>query len=429
MPKIDNIFENLSNRGIIMVNEMVKQYGTPLYLYDGDQIQENVKVLKSSIMSGANLYFSMKANPLVGLCQLINQLGCGIEVASEGELYLALKAGCNASNVIFSSPGKTREELEYAVEKHIHVINAESIEELELINQIASEQNQCVNVAIRINPRESKMNAKIKMSGVASQFGIEEDIIDDSIMNTIMGMNNIKLLGIQVYMGTQILQAEDIISNTEYIIKLAITLSAKYNFQLSYINMGGGFGVPYFRNEKDLDLQKLSDGMQLLNLKYKEELKNVELIFESGRFIMANAGRFITKVLYKKESKGKKFVVCDGGSNFHSASAFLGRSIRNNYPIYTVPAGDEKEEMTVTGPLCTPTDVIGQSVQINKSIKGGDLIVIDKSGAYGLTYSPFAFLGHKKPIEIMKYKHNIFVLNKRGELGDNLNGQIFLDFD
>lgn len=412
-----------------MVNEILKQYETPLYLYDGDQIEENVKLLKSSIMSGANLYFSMKANPLMGLCQMMNQLGCGIEVASKGELYLALKSGCNANNIIFSSPGKTREELEYAVENRIHVINAESLEELKLINQIAAEQNRCVNVAIRINPRESQMNAKIKMSGVSSQFGIEEDNIDDFNMNIIMGMKKIKLIGIQVYMGTQILRAEDIINNTEYIIRLALTLSAKYNFQLSYINMGGGFGVPYFRNEKDLDLQQLSDGMQLLNSKYKVELENVELIFESGRFILAKAGKFITKVLYKKESKGKKYVVCDGGSNFHAASAFLGRSIRNNYPMYAIPDEDEKEEMTVTGPLCTPTDVIGQSVQINKNIKEGDYIVIDKSGAYGLTYSPLAFLGHKKPIEIMKYKQNTYILKKRGELGDNLIGQSLLDFD
>ena len=148
-----------------MLNEILKQYETPLYFYDGDKIEENVKLLKNSIMSGANLFFSMKANPLMGLCRMMNKLGCGIEVASKGELYLALKSGCDPNNILFSSPGKTHEELEYAVGKRIHVINAESLEELKLINHIAEGQNWCANVAIRINPKESQMNAKIKMSG------------------------------------------------------------------------------------------------------------------------------------------------------------------------------------------------------------------------------------------------------------------------
>jgi len=410
-----------------MLNEVLKQYETPLYFYDGDKIEENVKLLKNSIMNGANLFFSMKANPLVGLCRLMTKLGCGIEVASKGELYLALKSGCDPNNIIFSSPGKSRDELEYAVGKHIHIINVESLEELELINQIAEEQKWCVNVAIRINPKESQMNAKIKMSGVSSQFGIEEAAIDDTTMNIIKGMKNIKLVGIQVYMGTQILQCEDIINNTEYIIKLALELSGKYHFKLLYINMGGGFGVPYFRNEKNLDMEQISKGMKLLSSKYKADLENVELVFESGRFIMAEAGKFVTKVLYKKESKGEKYIICDGGSNFHAASAFLGRSIRNNYPIHSIPDQEEKEEMTVTGPLCTPTDVIGQSVQINKDIKAGDYIVIDKSGAYGVTYSPLAFLGHISPIEIMKYKQKTYVLKKRGEIENNMIGQNMIE--
>lgn len=411
-----------------MLNEILKQYETPLYFYDGDKIEENVKLLKNSIMSGANLFFSMKANPLMGLCRMMNKLGCGIEVASKGELYLALKSGCDPNNILFSSPGKTHEELEYAVGKRIHVINAESLEELKLINHIAEGQNWCANVAIRINPKESQMNAKIKMSGVSSQFGIEEAAIDDITMNSIKGMKNIKLVGIQVYVGTQILQVEDIINNTEYIIKLALELSDKYHFQLSYINMGGGFGVPYFRNEKNLDMEQLGEGMRFLSSRYKAELEKVELVFESGRFILAESGKFITKVLYKKESKGKKYIVCDGGSNFHAASAFLGRSIRNNYPIYSIPDQEEKEEMTVTGPLCTPTDVIGQSVQINKDIKKGDYIVIDKSGAYGLTYSPLAFLGHRRPIEIMRYKQKIYILKQQGEVENNLIGQNMIEF-
>lgn len=406
-----------------MISEILQKYETPLYYYDGDAIEKNVRLLQDSLICGSNLFFSMKANPLLGLCQLMNSLGCGIEVASKGELFVALESGCNPEMIIFSGPGKTREELEFAVEKHIHIINIESWEELKLVNAIAEEHDCCVNVALRVNPKESKMNAKIKMSGVSSQFGIEESSIDKDAIRLVKELNNLRLVGIQVYMGTQILAAEDILNNTEYIINLALELSEKYHFELTYLNLGGGFGVPYFKNEEKLRIDQLKEGMKNLSYKYKAELKNVEIVFESGRFVLADAGKFITKVLYKKESKGKKYIVCDGGSNFHAASAFLGRIIRNNYPMYSIADAEDKEEVTVTGPLCTPTDVIGQGVEINKNIKEGDYIVIDKAGAYGLTYSPLAFLGHRRPIELMSYKNSIYVLREKGEVEENLMGQ------
>ena len=406
-----------------MISEIIQKYETPLYYYDGDKIEANTVLLKGSLIQGSTLYFSMKANPLLGLCRIMNDLGCGIEVASKGELFVALEAGVNPDRIIFTGPGKTYEELKYAVKKHIHIINIESLEEVKMINDIAEKQDCCVNVAIRVNPKESKMNAKIKMSGVSSQFGIEESSIDEDVIDFIKNLSNIKLVGIQVYMGTQILDAEDIIANTEYIIQLGIGLSQKYNFDLKYLNLGGGFGVPYFNNDEPLQMDKLKDGMIRIKEKYKTKLDNAEIVFESGRFILADAGKFITKVLYKKESKGKKYIVCDGGSNFHAASAFLGRIIRNNYPMYSIPDSEDKEEITVTGPLCTPTDVIGQSVEINKYIEEGDFIVIDKAGAYGITYSPYAFLGHRRPIEIMSYKNDIYVLRKRGEIEDALLGQ------
>lgn len=411
---------------IFMIREILQKYKTPLYYYDGDKIEKNVKLLKESLMSGSTLFYSMKANPLLSVCQIMNSLGCGIEVASKGELFAALKSGFDPNIIIFSGPGKTCEELEYAIEKHIHIINVESIEELKLVNHLAEKHNCCVNVGIRINPKESNMGAKIKMSGISSQFGIEESAINRDFFELVKELKRIKLVGIQVYMGTQILDAEDILNNTEYIIKLAIDLSKKYHFKISYMNLGGGFGIPYFKNDEKLHMNQLKDGMKYLSSKYESELKNIEIVFESGRFVLADAGKFITKILYKKESKGKKYIVCDGGSNFHAASAFLGRIIRNNYPIYSIPDSKDKEEVTVTGPLCTPTDVIGQGVEINKDIKAGDYIVIEKAGAYGLTYSPLAFLGHQRPIEIMSYKNRTYVVKKRGDVEDNLMSQCMI---
>lgn len=395
--------------------EIDKKYGTPMYLYQKDIICKNYNNLKSKILPGASLFYSMKANPLSGICKLLYEMGAGVEVASEGELNIALNAGVPASKIIFTGPGKTEKEIEFAIENEIKMINIDSLEELSIIDNIAIKKNKTVKVGVRINPAVSFSNAKIKMSGVASQFGIEEERLDD-FFSEVHKYQNVVICGFQIYMGTQMLLADDIVKNTDYALNLFFNLAQKYNIILEVANVGGGFGVKYFEKETGLDLDKLKVNMDMLYEKYKVELKNTEVIFESGRFIMAESGRFITKVLYVKASKGVKYVVCDGGSNFHSSAAFLGRFVRNNFPLTTYPEGEEKEKAVIVGPLCTPLDVIGQNVLVNKNIKKGDYVIIEKSGAYGLTYSPFAFLSHTTPIELLLDNDEQYVLREPVEL-------------
>ena len=408
------------------IEKAVSEYGTPLYLYDMNNIGSHLKELQDAIMDKATVYYSMKANPLLGICQYMKEKGSGVEVASKGEMFIALQAGFQPENIIFTSPGKTVEEIRYAIDNKIKLINIESLEEAQLINQEAKAQNFIMPIAVRVNPRVSFANAKIKMSGVASQFGIEEESLNDSLFSELQKLRNISLMGIQVYMGTQILNAEDLVKNTEYIIELALRLSAKYGFSLQYLNMGGGFGIPYFPNETELDMRKLKAGFSKLDEIYADKLANTELIFESGRYIMAEAGVFVTKALYCKESKGNSYIVCDGGSNFHGASAFLGRFVRNNYPMYVVNSKESKISTNVTGPLCTPADIIGQKVCIgNASV--GDIIVIEKSGAYGLTHSPLKFLSHEAPAEVVFYDEQYHVLREREKVDSFLLGQNTLD--
>ena len=404
------------------INEIDKKYGTPMYLYDKNIICNNYKRLRSSILPEAKLFYSMKANPVVGICKMLHDMGAGIEVASGGELSIALKAGIPASDIVFSGPGKTESEIQKAVASDIKMINTDSLDEIAIVDRIAAEQHKIMKVGIRINPAVSFSNAKIKMSGVASQFGVEEEKID-MVLNEIHRFENIKVCGFQIYMGTQMLLAEDIIQNTEYALELFLRLANKHSIQLEVANVGGGFGVKYFEKENDLDLEELKTRMNDLYEKYKSELDNTEIIFESGRFVMAESGRFITKVLYVKESKGVKYVVCDGGANFHSSAAFLGRFVRNNFPITTFPESDEKEAAVIVGPLCTPIDILGQNVMISKNIKKGDYVIVEKSGAYGLTYSPLAFLSHSTPVEILKDDDEYQILRKSTDISEWLKSE------
>ncbi len=407
------------------IKQLADDHGTPLYIYDKGRMLDDLNALKDALYPGASLYYAMKANPLLGICEVFRQNGTGVEVASAGELCVALKAGFAPKNIIFTSPGKTEEEIRYAIENGIKIINIDSIREASIVDKLAKETDSVVDVAIRINPSSCRSNAKIKMTGIPSQFGVEEEDLNERFFESLKTFDNISFKGIQIYMGTQMLDPEDIIWNTTYAMELGIRLSKKYGFKLKYLNCGGGFGVRYFKNEQPLDMRALADGMRELHERMKDELEDTEVIFESGRFLMAPAGVMVTKVLYRKESKGQRFLICDGGSNIHSSSAFLGRFVRNNFPLHAIAKNrsGEDTETTICGPLCTSLDVVGQKVALDAGVKEDDLIVIEQSGAYGYTYSPGKFLSHETPAEILADEDSYHILRQRGSVSDLLYGQ------
>lgn len=413
-----------------VIAECVNKYGSPMYLYDGEKIINNCNELSDIFGSKGKMYYSMKANPLIGICQLLNRnfKDIGVETASIGEINGALIAGIKPDNIIFTSPGKTRDEITYAIEKKIKLINVDSLEEILIINEIASKNKVIMPIAIRVNPNFGGKRGKMKMSGVSSQFGIDENILSESFWGQINELANINLVGIQIYMETCILEAEEIAKNTKHILELAFKLEDAYNLHFKSINVGGGFGVPYFENDTKLDLDELKELLNVLLEEYKNRLKNIELIYESGRYIIADSGVFVTKVLYCKESKGSKYIVCDGGANFHASSAFLGRFIRDNFPMYVLgKANKDFEKVNVTGPLCMPTDILGKNVMLDKDVRSGDYIIIDKSGAYGFTYSPSLFLSHESPVEVLKLNNKYITLREKCDKSYFLINQNSLD--
>ncbi|MDF2986921.1 MAG: diaminopimelate decarboxylase [Eubacterium sp.] len=401
--------------------EITQKYGTPLYVYDGDKIVSQYKKLKSCLPDEIEIFYSMKANPLLGICQLFKELNSCIEVASDGELYSSLEAGFLPENIIFTSPGKSYEELEYAIEHKIYSINVECLDEACIINRIASEKNLTVDISLRINPDFEAAGSSIKMSGVPTQFGIDHMLLK-KVFGDITSLSHLNIIGIHVYTGTQALDAQKILYGLEQIILLGLELSHSYGFPLKFLDLGGGFGIPYFKGEIELDMELLKNGLCQIWDKYKEPLAKTRVAVESGRFLLAEAGMYVTKVLYEKECKGIKFIVCDGGSNQHASSAFLGRHIRNNFPMHVLNKNDAVEEVNVVGPLCTPTDIIGQKVML-PAVVPGDIIAIEKSGAYGLTQSSAAFLSHPLPAEVIQYNSSSYVLRERGRKEEFLRGQ------
>jgi diaminopimelate decarboxylase len=405
-----------------LYREIADEYGTPVYVYDGEMIESQFRELASCLPGPFEIFYSVKSNPLLGICQLLRKLGSRVEVASYSELYTALKAGFDPQDMIFTSPGKTREELEFAIQRNIYSMNVESLEEARLIHEIASARMKRVRIAVRINPSFNVAGASMKMTGVPTQFGIDQTVAG-AALEEMLAMPWLEVAGIHIFTGTQMLDANSIATNMEEIMKLAVELSDTHGFRLQFLDLGGGFGVPYFKGDEPLDLELLRGRLAELWSRYEERLRGTRIGVESGRFLLAEAGVFLTKVLYVKECKGTTYLICDGGSHQHASTAFLGRYVRNNFPMYI--AGKEKEEtreVVVAGPLCTPTDVMGQKVLLPEA-EAGDLLVIEKSGAYGLTHSPVLFLSHMLPPEVMHYGGRFYLLRERGRAEDFLRGQ------
>ena len=406
---------------------LAEEYGTPLYAYDTAKIISQYETLKMSLPETFGVFYSMKANPLLGLCQLFKSLGSSIEVASSGELHTALSAGFRPEDIIFTSPGKTREELELALSIGIYSINIESVDEAIIINEVAIQQGKTANISIRINPNFDIAGSSIKMTGVPTQFGIDQVKVEEAL-KIIEKLPNVNVIGIHIYTGTQALNANNIVLSMEQIIRLAIEVTQKCEIKLEFLNLGGGFGVPYFKDDTPLDINAFKKDFSIMWEEYREKLSGTRIFVESGRFLIAEAGTYLTKILYKKECKGKKYLVCDGGSNQHASSAFLGRYIRNNFPMHILNKTENEEQVNVVGPLCTPTDLIGQNVMLPEA-EPGDILAIDKSGAYGSSQSPVLFLSHPLAAEVQYYKGTSYILRERWEKEDFLKGQRTLDFE
>ncbi|MFH8593359.1 type III PLP-dependent enzyme [Streptomyces rimosus] len=385
----------------IGITELAERHGTPLYVYDGDALAANFRSLRERLHPRAEIFFSLKANPNLSICALLGAQGARAEISSMTELVTARRAGIAPRDIIFLGPGKSRAELAACLDEGIYAIVCESLGELELIDELARKRGVTAPVALRVNPSFSVKGSGLTMGGKPRQFGIDETVLFDQ--SDLAGRHaNIRLMGVQVYMGTRILNEEVVAENTGRIFDLAERLSEKLGFDLDLVDFGGGFGVAYFDGERDLDQERLTTLLNPVIEEFAARHPGTRLINELGRYLTAPYGTYVSRVRYVKTSMDENFAVVDGGTNHHMAAVGIGSFVKRNFPIRLLNRTDagETESWHVTGPLCTPNDTLGKKVQL-PPLRPGDLIGVERSGAYGPTASPVHFLSHGYPAEVL----------------------------
>jgi diaminopimelate decarboxylase len=373
---------------------------TPFFAYDRALLRGRVAELRSALPAGIRLHYAMKANPMPAVVGLMAQLVDGIDVASAGELKVALDAGADAREVRFAGPGKRETELRQAVASRV-LINLESMREVQLLRDIGARLGIVPRVAVRVNPDFELKGSGMKMGGGPKQFGV--DVEQVPAMLDAIGAAGLGFEGFHLFAGSQNLRAEAICEAQLKSYELALRLAASRPEAVRSLNLGGGFGIPYFPGEQRLDLAPIADNLQRLHERAARDLPSASIVLELGRYLVGEAGIYVTRILDRKESRGKVFLVTDGGLNHHlSASGNFGQVIRKNYPVAIGNRqGDAAtEEATVVGPLCTPLDLLADRMVLPVA-RPGDLVVVFQSGAYGASASPQAFLGHPGCTEVL----------------------------
>ena len=392
----------LSIGGMPLTRLALQAGTTPFFVYSRERIDEQICLLRRCLPADIHLHYSVKANPFPPLVHHAARRVDGFDVASANELALALGTGIPARNISFSGPGKRDDELLRAIAAGALVI-VESPGELRRIHALAAFHNIRARIALRINPPHALRGAGMRMGGGARQFGSDVSLVPAMLARIAEWADDLEFEGFQIYHGTQNLVAEFLIEAFGRSIELILSAASQAPAPVRLANLGGGFGVPYFDGDPDLDVARVGEALHALLSPLMEALPEVRIVLELGRFIVAGAGLYVTRILDRKESHGTTYLVVDGGMNHHlAASGNLGQMVRSNYPVVVgnrVSRGP-REIASVVGPLCTPLDILLKAGELSVA-DVGDLIVILQSGAYGLTASPSGFLSRPPAAEML----------------------------
>ncbi|MEF7616843.1 pyridoxal-dependent decarboxylase, exosortase A system-associated [Aquincola sp. MAHUQ-54] len=373
---------------------------TPFYAYDRGLLRQRVAELRQALPASVKLHYAMKANPMPALVAFMAALVDGIDVASAGELKIALDAGADPAEVSFAGPGKTEAELRRAVASRV-LINLESLREVKLLAGITQSLGVPARVAVRVNPDFELKGSGMKMGGGPKQFGVDVEQLP-GLMAEIAGAQ-LAFEGFHLFAGSQNLRAESICEAQQKSYDLALRLAAIAPGPVKFLNLGGGFGIPYFPGEQRLDLAPIGDNLASLAERASREMPQASLVIELGRYFVGEAGVYVARVIDRKVSRGQVFLVTDGGLHHHlSASGNFGQVVRKNYPVTIGTRADaaDREPASVVGPLCTPLDLLADRMELPVA-QPGDLAVVFQSGAYGASASPQNFLGHPGCVEVL----------------------------
>ena len=370
---------------------------TPAYVYALPQIAAQIAAVRAILPPGMHLHYAVKANPHPRLLGFMADLVDGFDTASQEEMArVAALAPAALAHTSLAGPAKSLDELRFAIE-HGVLIYAESAAELERIAELAAASRRRARVGLRINPPFELKGAGMKMGGGARPFGIDSEEIP-TILRALTQRSDwaahLEWQGFHLFSGSQNRDASALAAALRAGWQLMRTLAEHSHSAPRHFNLGGGFGVPYHPNDAPLDLAALAEPLRQINQEAQARWPGAYLNLELGRYLVAPAGVFVTRIVERKVSRGKTFLLCDGGMHHHLAlSGNLGQVLRRNWPVVAVDQMDQETNETVdlAGPLCTPLDVLGHNQSL-PHLNAGALIAVLQSGAYGLTASPQGFL-------------------------------------
>lgn len=397
-PRVDGV---LTVGGVPVDRLAARVGGTPFFAYDRDRLTARVAELRAALPTEVSLSYAVKANPMPALLQHMSGLVDGFDVASGQEMRHALDTPVPGSRISFAGPGKSMAELTQAVAAGV-TVELESELEVERVRSASAAVGVPARVALRVNPDFAIRGSGLRLGGGPQQFGIDAERIP-AVLAGLTG-DDLDFQGFHVFAGSQNLRVDNICEAQRRTVELILGFADAAPGPVRYVNIGGGFGIPYALRDRPLDLGPIGDNLaRLVDGLVRPRLPEARVVVELGRYLVGEAGVYVTRVVDRKESRGKVFVVVDGGLHHQlAASGNFGQVIRRNYPIAVGNRMDDPPEETVTvvGCLCTPLDLLGDDVSLPK-VGVGDLIVLFQAGAYGLTASPTAFLSHPAPVEVL----------------------------
>lgn len=386
--------------------QIAQQYGTPCFVYHLDETKQRINLLRHLFNHRFQISYAIKSNPNPTLLQRLRGQVEMLDISSSGELQRAIAAGWSPALLSFTGPGKRDEELQAAVEHRIGEVVIESLHEAERLNTIARQANTTQAILIRLSPLKIPRGFGVRMAGKPTQFGIDEEDIDTTV-NQIRQLSNLDLRGLHIYSGTQCLQSDSIVENYEIFIDLFRRTCDTHQLTPTKLIFGSGLGIPYHDDDQPLDLAAIATRINpaIDQLRQAARFAQTQFILEIGRYLIGEAGLYLTSIVNHKRSRGIDICVCDGGMNHHlGACGHLGSVIHHNYRIFKVTTATDSQlplqPYTLVGPLCTSIDTLGHSVNL-PPLQVGDVLAIRSSGAYGLTASPIHFISHRPPKEIL----------------------------
>ena len=386
------------------------RFPTPLFVYFMDEVEKRIDTLRESFEGLFGISYAMKCNPNSAILQWMRSRVDTLDVSSGGELIRGVNAGWDPTSISFTGPAKRQIDLQLSIEHGIGEVVLESVNEARALNQIAQVAGRKQQVLIRVAPERVPKGFGVNMAGKPCQFGIDEEVLDSAV-DLIRKMDNLDIVGFHIYSGTQCLVPAAIFENYEIFLDIFERACETHDIVPSKLVFGSGLGIPYHDGNESIRVEEIADAIlpRLYRIKGSPRFENTTLLLETGRYLIGEAGYYLTQVVNRKESRGSHICICDGGMNHHlGACGHLGMVLHRPYRISKVRSEHSSapvEKFDLFGPLCTSIDHLGRNVEFD-GLDVGDVIAVACSGAYGATASPVNFISHDHPTEIMVQLEN-----------------------